>query len=64
MALVYNRHGGVAKMISRILEWCYKMGKCYSYFYNFISSKIILIFIPILILVALGGAFVVFIERA
>jgi hypothetical protein len=42
-------------MISRILEWCYKMGKCYSYFYNFMSSKIILI--PILILVGLGGVF-------
>ena len=38
-------------MISRILEWCYKMGKCYSYFYNFMSSKIILI------LVGLGGVF-------
>ena len=49
-------------MISRILEWCYKMGRYYSYFYNFISQKKILI--PILILVALGGAFVVFIERA
>jgi len=61
MALVYNRHGGVAKMISRILEWCYKMGRYYSYFYNFISQKKILI--PILILVGLGGAFGHFIER-